>query len=72
MIRKLMILGMIVTGSALMGNVEVHGNVYTVDAYGDNWQKKASDMEVGEGRHFLSGLSKKKTADIVIYPSPRD
>jgi len=71
MIRRLMILGMIFTGSALMGSVEVHGDHYTIDAYGDNRQKKPMDRDVGETRHILSGLSKKKTSDIVIYPTPR-
>lgn len=64
---------MILTGSALMGNVDVRRDgTYTVDAYGDNWQKKPMDREVGDTRHILSGLSKKKASDIVIYPIPRD
>ena len=68
-----MILGMIFTGSALMGSVDVKGDgTYTVDAWGADWQKKASDIEVGDIKGSISGLSKKKTSDIVIYPTPRE
>ncbi len=66
---------MIFTASALMGSVTVNRDgTYQVDAYGDNWQKKPMDREVGDTRHFkhvISGLSKKKTSDIIIYPTPR-
>lgn len=56
-------------------DVSPDGSVYR-DRYGADFsfkQKQANpwEMDPEPGKCCLSGLSKKKTSDIVIYPTPR-
>lgn len=68
--KKLIMLGILTTLS-LNANVEMGpGDKYTVDAYGDSWQKAPTQEEMDPNPRLFSTFSK-KSSDITISPKIR-
>ena len=71
--KKLLFLCLSVTavcGAELMDQTPDGKSTY--NQWGDSFQKQPNTWEVDPGnRKAILGLTKKKTTDIVIYPTPR-